>query len=45
MRNLILGLATAASALVIAAPAAAQYYPRGYGYERGYGYDRGYGQR
>jgi hypothetical protein len=37
MRNLILGLATVASAALIATPAAAQYYPRGYGYSRDYG--------
>ena len=37
MRKLVLGLAGAASALVIAAPAGAQYYPRAYGYDRGYG--------
>ena len=37
MRNLVLGLATAASAALLATPAAAQYYPRGYGYSRDYG--------
>ena len=37
MRNLVLGLATAASAVLVATPATAQYYPRGYGYSRDYG--------
>ena len=37
MRNLVLGLAAAASAVAIATPATAQYYPREYGYGRDYG--------
>jgi len=36
MRRLLLALATAGSALVIAAPASAQYYPAQYGNRYGY---------
>jgi len=41
MRKLVLALAAAGSALAIAAPASAQYYPQP-GYGNGYGYN-GYG--
>lgn len=42
MRKLIITAAAAVSALAIATPAAAQYYPQqGYGYDNGYGYSRG----
>ena len=47
MRNIILTVAAAASALAVATPAAAQYYPapqQGYGYNNNYygnGYNRG----
>lgn len=42
MRNVLLGLVAAGSALAVAAPAAAQYYPApapayGYGYNNGWG--------
>jgi hypothetical protein len=37
MRTLLLSIATAASALAIASPAAAQYYPQPQGYGQGYG--------
>jgi hypothetical protein len=37
MRTLIFSIATAASALAIAAPASAQYYPQPQGYGQGYG--------
>lgn len=42
MRKLLVTLATAASALAVAAPASAQYYPepRGHGYERSVRGDR-----
>ena len=48
MRKSVLALVAAGSALAVATPAAAQYYPQsrdyGYnGYGRSYGYDRGYG--
>lgn len=36
MRNFVLGLAAAGAATLMASPATAQYYPRGYGY--GYNY-------
>lgn len=46
MRKVLISLAAAAGTLVIAAPAAAQYYgqPQGYGQRYGYGYgqNRGY---
>lgn len=41
MRKVILGLAVAGSAIAVAAPASAQYYPtvpQPYGYNQGYGY-------
>lgn len=41
MRKLLLTLAAAGTALAVASPAAAQYYPQPYGYN-GYGYN-GYG--
>ncbi len=41
MRKVLLSLAAAGAALAVATPAAAQYYPQGYG--RG-GYPEGYGQ-
>jgi hypothetical protein len=53
MRKLILTLAAAGTALAVAAPAAAQYYPQQpygygaqqqYGYGQQYGYNNGYGQ-
>lgn len=55
MRKFIISLAVATSALAVAAPAAAQYYPQpqprgypqqGYGYpqQQGYGYNSNYGQ-
>lgn len=37
MRTLIFSIATAASALAMAAPASAQYYPQPQGYGQGYG--------
>lgn len=41
MRELVLALVVASSAVAVATPAAAQYYPqRGYGND--YGYNRGY---
>jgi hypothetical protein len=49
MRKLVICLAAAGSALAVATPAAAQYYPApqqyGYGYGNGYngGYNSGYG--
>ena len=54
MRKLLISLAAAGAALVVASPAAAQYYPQpqpygysgydgGYGYT-GYGFNTGYGQ-
>lgn len=40
----VLAFAVAGSALAIAAPASAQYYPQSpYGYSNGYGYGNGYG--
>lgn len=44
MRKLLISLAAAGAALVVASPAAAQYYPQPqpYGYGGGYGYN-GYG--
>ena len=46
MRNVLISAAVAASALAVASPAAAQYYPapqpQGYGYNTGYGYNQGY---
>jgi len=42
MRNLLLGLVAAGSALAVASPAAAQYYPGQPGY--GHGYNNGWGQ-
>jgi hypothetical protein len=43
MRKPVLALVAAGSALAVATPAAAQYYPQGgYGYGNGYGYNRGY---
>lgn len=42
MRKLLISLAAAGAALVVASPAAAQYYPQQYGYGQGYGYN-GYG--
>ncbi|GAA4744575.1 hypothetical protein GCM10023264_07320 [Sphingomonas daechungensis] len=42
MRKLTLVLAAAGSALAIATPAAAQYYPQPYGNDRGYGNEYGY---
>jgi hypothetical protein len=51
MRKLIVSLAAVGAALVVASPAAAQYYPQpqpqpyGYGSQQyGYGYNNGYGQ-
>jgi hypothetical protein len=41
MLKFLIPVAVAATALTVAAPAAAQYAPRPY---NGYGYDRGYGQ-
>ena len=51
MRKFVISLAAAGAALVVASPAAAQYYPQqqygqqpyGYG-AQGYGYNNGYGQ-
>lgn len=50
MRNFLISLAIATSALAVAAPAAAQYYPQpqgyGYGQQQNYGYgQQGYGQQ
>jgi hypothetical protein len=44
MRKFVLALVAAGSALAVATPAAAQYYPQpyGYGYGNGYDYNRGY---
>jgi hypothetical protein len=43
MRKFVISLAAAGAALVVASPAAAQYYPQpSYGY--GYGFNNGYGQ-
>lgn len=42
MRKLLISLAAAGAALVVASPAAAQYYPQQYGYGQGNGYN-GYG--
>ena len=48
MRNMIIGLAAAGTALAVATPATAQYYQQPYGYNgygnNGYGYNNGYGQ-
>lgn len=54
MRKFVISLAAAGAALVVASPAAAQYYPQqqyGYGQQQpygygaqGYGYNNGYGQ-
>lgn len=52
MRKFVISLAAAGAALVVASPAAAQYYPQqqpyGYGAQgygaQGYGYNNGYGQ-
>jgi vacuolar-type H+-ATPase catalytic subunit A/Vma1 len=44
MRKLIIGCALAASALTIAAPAAAQYYPQQQTYGSNQGYNQGYNQ-
>jgi hypothetical protein len=48
MRNLIIGLAAAGTALAVATPATAQYYQQPYGYNgygnNGYGYNNGNGQ-
>jgi hypothetical protein len=52
MRKIVLSLVAAGAALVVASPAAAQYYPQpqpapyayghnGYGYNNGYGYGQG----
>jgi hypothetical protein len=49
MRKIVISLAAAGAALVVASPAAAQYYPQpqpapyAYG-NQGYGYNNGYGQ-
>jgi hypothetical protein len=47
MRKYLITVAAAASALAIAAPAAAQYYPapQGYGYNNGYNGHNGYNNR
>ena len=42
MRKLLLTLAAAGTALAVASPAAAQYYPQPYGYNGSYGYNGGY---
>lgn len=50
MRKFLISAAVAASAVAVASPAAAQYYPQpqGYGYQgygyQGYGYNANYGQ-
>jgi hypothetical protein len=52
MRKFVISLAAAGAALVVASPAAAQYYPQQqygygqqpYGYNGGYGFNNGYGQ-
>ncbi|HUP67708.1 MAG TPA: hypothetical protein VM145_05830 [Sphingomicrobium sp.] len=48
MRKFVISLAAAGAALVVASPAAAQYYPQqqpyGYAGHGGYGFNNGYGQ-
>ncbi|HXG81332.1 MAG TPA: hypothetical protein VNJ05_05985 [Sphingomicrobium sp.] len=44
MRKFVIAAALAATALTVAAPAAAQWYPpQGYGYGQGYGYNHNWG--